>query len=217
MGKLTQTNTERHRATQTDAEQDEAVTKIYLANPERYWLAVRADMPWIQDPDVDDQRQRWAGRDEPDWAAIAAAVQHVMDEVVAGRGRIEPMDEDEPEAGEHIVVDVHLDHLDAEGQEIVREWFDNHTGPVADPWEDSLENGRHRLWNSWRAASDAVLPVHSALLLWLDSIPRMNDDFAVSIYRGAMEGLELIPPTVLKRNGICQPFRVTRSLDLLGP
>jgi hypothetical protein len=174
------------------------VTKINLANPERYWLAVRADMPWIQDPDVEDQRQRWAGRDEPDWAAIAAAVQHVMD-AVAG-GRIEPVDEEDPEEGEHIVVDVDLDHLDAEGQEIVSEWFDSHTGPVADPWGDSLENGRHRLWNSWQAAPDAVLPIHSDLLFWLDSIPRMNDDFAASVYRGAMEGLELIPPTVLKRN-----------------
>jgi hypothetical protein len=176
------------------------VTKVELAHPERYWLAVRADMPGLQDPDLEDQHQRWPDRDGRDWAASAAAVQHVMDEVAGGRGRVEQVDEEDPDAGEHVVVDLDLDHLDAADEEIVSHWFWEGLGPVGDPWRDRVENGRHRLWNSWEAAPDAVLPVYSATLSGLDSIPYEGDHFATIVSREAMEGIELIPPTVLKRN-----------------
>lgn len=174
--------------------------RVELVNPQRYWLAVRDDMPALQDPDVEDQCQRWPDRDERDWAGIAAAVQHVMDELAQGRGRVELVDEDDPDTGEHVVLDADLDHLDTKDQDIVSEWFWEALRPTADPWSDSVQDGRHRLWNCWRVAPDAVLPVHSVKLQYLDDIPHMGEDFGVSYYRGVMEGMELIPPTVVKRN-----------------
>ena len=193
------------------------MTKIKLTNPERYWLAVRADMPWLRDPDVEDLRQRWSDRDERDWTSIVAAVEHVMDEIAGGRGRIELDDEEDPEVGEHVVVDADLDHLAVEDRKIVSGWFHAHTGPVADPWGDSLVNGRHRLWSSWQAVPDAVLPVYSAQLLWLGSIPHMEDDFAAGVYQRTMEGIELISPTVLERNpSFCAELRRVAGLGVPG-
>jgi hypothetical protein len=165
------------------------MTRVEVAHPERWWLAVCADMPWLKDPDVEDHHQRNADRDERDWAGVAAAVQHVMNELTEGRGRIEPVDEDDPSEGNHVVVDLDLEHLDATDQEIVTEWFWKGLGPIADPWDDRLVNGRHRLWSSWKAAPEAALPVESDLLQYLDDVPRMNDDFGASVYRGSNGGI----------------------------
>jgi hypothetical protein len=184
------------------------MTLVTLEHPERWWLAVQADMPWLTDPDVEDGHPRHADCDDRDWAGIATAVQDVMAEVVAGRGRIELIYEDEPSEGNHLVVDADLEHLDATDQDIVTEWFWHQCGPIADPWDDRLVNGRHRLWNAWKAAPQAALPVESALLKYLDDIPLMDGGFAAGIYRGAMEGIELMPPTVMKRNpDLCDELR----------
>lgn len=51
-----------------------------------------------------------------------------------------------------------------------------------------------------RPLPEAALPVSSAQLQWLDDIPHMDEDFAAGVYQGTMEGIELIPPVVLKRN-----------------
>ncbi len=154
-------------------------------------------MPWLEDPDK--RRQRWPDRDERDWAGIAAVVQHVIDEVAERLGRTEQVDEDDPDMGKSVVVDVELGHLEAQDQKIAREWFRPGVGPLGDPW-DGLSDGRHRLWNCWQAAPDAVLPVYSSHLHSLDQVQEMSEDSAARLYEDVRDGIELSSPSAVSRS-----------------
>lgn len=54
-----------------------AVRIIQVLYPSHYWLAARADMPWLCDPDVVDGKQRWPDRGERDWVWLAEAVERL--------------------------------------------------------------------------------------------------------------------------------------------
>lgn len=71
--------------------------------------------------------------------------------------------------------------LTAPERKIVRSWFTNAEAPPADPWDDILGNGRHRLWGAWNANNKLRLPILSDLLLYEDSIDAMGEEFRQSV------------------------------------
>lgn len=141
-------------------------------------------MPWLVDPDVEDGRQRWEDRDTIRWQLIAEVVQE-LGAKLANHEYPAVQEEDSTvydlSAPERVA-------LTPEERKIVAKWFSNVEAPRADPWADHLENGRHRLWNVWKAAPDSVLPILSDLLLWEDSIAEMGEEFARSILLSSKVG-----------------------------
>ena len=162
---------------------------LYVPHTESWWFARRADLPWLTDPHEDDGRVRHHDRDERAWPAIAATVQAVARAIAYGG---HPVDEEDPAVA---VVAVDDPGLAAADRRIVTSWFRaGSEAPAADPWDDGLVNGRHRLWATWRAVPDALLPVHSDLLAYLDDVTLMGPEFAATISQSALDGLRQIPP-----------------------
>lgn len=168
---------------------------LYVRRPEWWWIAAREDLAWLTDPDTDDGNQRSMDRDEPEWSTIATIVETVGRALVNGDHDV---DEDDPTLA---LVPVDIAGLAPADQNIVTSWFQAGVrAPWGDPWDDCLTDGRHRLWNAWRAAPDALLPIYSATLVGLDDIPFMNERFAAEVARSAAEGLRKIPTGTAHRS-----------------
>lgn len=162
---------------------------LHVPHPERWWFARRSDLPWLTDPHEDDQRVRHHDRDERAWPAIAGVVQTAARAIAYGG---HPVDEEDPTVA---LVEVDVDGLDPTDRRIVSSWFRaGSEAPSADPWEDALTNGRHRLWAVWRAVPSAVLPVYSDTLAYLDDVPLMGPEFAAVVQQSALDGLRRLPP-----------------------
>lgn len=161
---------------------------LYVPHPERWWFARRADMPWLTDPHEDDRRVRHQDRDERAWPAITAIVQAVGQALAQGGYLVH---EEDPTVA---VVSADAPVMAAEDVRIIKSWFRaGAEAPAAEPWDDTLTNGRHRLWAAWRAVPDALLPVHSDLIAYVDDMPFMGPDFAATISQSALDGLRQMP------------------------
>lgn len=161
---------------------------MYVPHPERWWIAAREDLPWLTDPDADEGHLRHRDRDERQWTTIARIVETVGRAIAGG---VHDVDEDDPTVAR---VPVAVDGLTPADRNIVTSWFRaGSQAPWGDPWEDSLTNGRHRLWNVWRAAPDAQVPVYSATLVGLDDVPLMGEQFAAVVAQSAADGLRQMP------------------------
>lgn len=163
-------------------------TTLYVPHPERWWIAARTDLPWLTDPDVDDGRVRWPDRDERQWTAVASLVEAVARAIASGGHDV---DDDDPAVA---TVPADVGALGPVDRKIVTSWFRaGSEAPSGDPWEDGLTNGRHRLWNAWRAAPDALLPIYSDTLAGLDDAPVMGEQFAAVVAQSAADGLRDVP------------------------
>lgn len=161
---------------------------LYVPHAEWWWFATRDDLPWLTDPDEDDGRVRHADRDERGWAAIATAVGTVAQSIACDEHDV---DDEYPNMA---LVPVDLTGLGMEDKRIVKSWFRaGSEAPSTDPWKDTLTNGRHRLWATWQAEPNALLPVYSDLLVYLDDVPLMDDEFARVLRQSAFDGLRQMP------------------------
>lgn len=161
---------------------------MYVPHPERWWIAAREDLAWLTDPDVDDGRVRWPDRDQRQWTAVAGVVDAVGRAIAYGGHDV---DEEDPTVA---LVPVDMARLAPADRNIVRSWFRaGAEAPSGDPWDDSLTNGRHRLWNAWRAAPDALLPVYSDTLAGIDDAALMGEQFAAVVAQSAVDGLRELP------------------------
>lgn len=171
------------------------MTLIAIAHPERWWLAVRKDVPLLSDPDLDDGHTRHRDATAPAWSSIAGVVQKVGRMIIAGDYAVHA---DDPV---WVHVQVHLDGLDERDQKIVTQWFRGGvTSPSADPGDEMPNDGRHRLWASWTAFPQAVLPIYSNVLPHLDSVDLETDDLATTIISEAERVLANSAPAVLERS-----------------
>jgi len=163
-------------------------TTLYVPHPERWWIAARADLPWLTAPDVDDGRVRWPDRAERQWTTVAGVVEAVARTIAYGGHDV---DEDDPTAA---LVSIDAAGLAPADRNIVTSWFRaGSEAPSGDPWDDGLTNGRHRLWNAWQAAPDALLPIYSDALAGLDDAPLMGEQFAAVVAQSAADGLHDLP------------------------
>lgn len=168
---------------------------VYVEHPERQWLASKSDLAWLTDPDVDDKRIRWSDRDERAWSTIATEVEKIA--LLLQQGEYEVNDDGDAYA----VVDVDTDGLAEEDRELIAEWFSGvGLSPCGDPWVGELVDGRHRLWNAWKAAPHVLLPIHSDLLADQDSSALLPVEFSQTLKRSAASGLQRVPAGVAARN-----------------
>lgn len=167
------------------------VIRVHIVHRERYWSALRGDMPWLSDPDVDEGAQRHPDRDELDWEAIADAVENAGWRLSAGDLSV---DED---GDEWLPIDV--SRLEAKERVVVRSWFPPARGPKSDAGRERLIDGRHRLWNAWKARPDAVLPINSSVLGGVDEIPHVAG-MAEALRIDIAEVLEAADYAVLERS-----------------
>lgn len=155
---------------------------IGVRNPHHYWLAAREDMPWLSDPDVDDGAPRWDDRELRDWFSIGADAASIGEQLVWGMGAAGPDDESAEDDISYSAQTVNP--VDAK---IVRSWFRSGVeAPRADPGDEGLDNGRHRLWCAWTASPDLLLPVQSAVLQSAADMPAMDAGYA-QLVRGEVE------------------------------
>lgn len=186
-------------------------TMIFVPNPDRYWLAARTDLPWLVDPDLQDGRQRHPDRAVRRWSRIAAAVESVGTALAAEAHDVNPLD------AAQAAVSIDTEALEPADVAIVESWFStSREAPMGDPWDVSLDNGRHRLWCCWTAAPDALLPVSSGTLVWLDSVEalaREGDDEGAKrllsqVRNEASNGLARLPGHIRRVS-----VRYVRALD----
>lgn len=72
---------------------------------------------------------------------------------------------------------------------ILRSWFREFEAPCADPWDEDLVNGRHRLWCAWEASPAALLPVRSSLLGFVGDCTALGPQLAPVVASSALAGL----------------------------
>lgn len=159
--------------------------QIQIRHPERFWFAVSTEMPGLVDPDTRDGKPRHADRDTIRWGVVGELVQE-LGEILARQ------DFKVHEDADGAVYDLYVVDrfgLTAAEQNIVSSWFTDYEAPRSDPWHDSLDNGRHRLWGAWQCTPDLVLPVLSDLLLWEDSIDDAGEEFRLQVCLSAKIGL----------------------------
>lgn len=148
--------------------------QIHVPNPERWWLAGTADMPWLTDPDGGGAR-RYPAAHERNWRAIAEVVETVGRAIAVPGHAVLP---DDP-TWAVVDVDVEAADLDVDDLRIINSWFKVHNdAPRSDPGRGSVADGRHRLFGAWKANPAALLPVYSARLLDIDDIMKFAENVA---------------------------------------
>lgn len=160
-----------------------------MPKPQRWWFAKKEDLWWLTDPDEDEGR-RWADRDTRQWAAIAPIVDGVARALSAGKYA---------DADGDATVRVELSALDEADREIVLSWLQLWQAPSADAWSTTSTDGRHRLWNTWHAAPEALLPLYSALLWHADDVDEMPSDHLRSYRDEAAGGLVYLSEEIAAR------------------
>lgn len=144
-------------------------------------------MPWLTDPDTEDGHQHHHDRDTVRWRLIGSVVQDLGSQLNNQAHR--SLRHEDP-------MGVHLyaltEFLTAAERQIVTSWFSEWEAPRADVWDKALGNGRHRLWNVWRASPDAVLPISSALLPYEDSVLGSDGELAEQIWLSSKIGIQRI-------------------------
>ena len=135
---------------------------LIIQRPQELWFATAADQLVPADPDITDGKIRPYSLGEVNWREIAKIMTAVsrkllqagMDGQLPGRLRIDlsPIRET-PRPGDI---------------EVLRQWF----GPQEVMGDPSFQaNGRHRLWKSWAADPDAVLPIRSKVRAAAPDLP----------------------------------------------
>ena len=131
--------------------------RLHIPRSERYWMATAELFPGMIDPDVDDGRQRWADRDDIRWNEIGRMITGVSRVLGAGSYAEPELLDDAIEVSTAAPVG----GLTLSETKILESWFTFAEAPRGDLWDNDLVNGRHRLWNVWKHAPVAILPIRS--------------------------------------------------------
>ncbi|WP_185751342.1 hypothetical protein [Arthrobacter sp. 31Y] len=141
------------------------------------------------DPDVEDNHRKHPDRDTIRWAAVGEVVQKCATKLM--NQDYTPVEDEEPNAFNLFLPDNFS--LTPEEHNIVQSWFWGGEMLRNDPWCDTNSNGRHRLWNVWKASPHLILPIYSELLRMEDEIPFMNEEFARDLPVNAKAGTLKVP------------------------
>lgn len=146
-------------------------------------MATRDELPWLNNPDVDEGTQRSPDRDDIRWRELGAILTEVSSSLAEGRYVCS--------ANLNDTIEIAITTGPPEGLtlaevEVLEAWFDYVDAPRGDPWSDGLVNGRHRLWNVWKHAPHAVLPIRSDLL---DYSEKAADDLEKADIKNLSKGI----------------------------
>jgi hypothetical protein len=170
----------------TDREPEEplmlTLDMLELAWPERFWMATRADLPWLKDPDAT-EGQRHADRDTIRWAVLGTILTEVSAALATGGYAVST---DVSDTIEIPLQTTPSDGLTRSEMEIIEEWWDHGIAPRADLWAGNFLNGRHRLWNVWKHDPTAVLPIRSEFLDVAAELPDIRDEKRASVHAASI-------------------------------
>ncbi|KQQ28619.1 hypothetical protein ASF54_08205 [Frondihabitans sp. Leaf304] len=130
----------------TDA--DDAVR---VENPSAFWFATAADVTWFADPNDGRYPQHTT-----DWSVTASWLERAVDSLA--RGAWEQDGDDS-----WLIVSDYPGNLDRDGRFIIESLLWAH--PIEmDPWDNELDDGRHRSWGLWNYDPNILIPIRSRLL-----------------------------------------------------
>jgi hypothetical protein len=133
-----------------------------FGDPSRWWVATRADVAWLYDPDDWDHPKR-QHHDGARYDVMTTVLNRVS-------ARLGSASTDDPITIEVTPSEVHL--LGPVGVRLLRTW-PHDDPPTYDPWSSldrraityggstRVSQGRHRSWCAWRADPTALLPIRS--------------------------------------------------------
>lgn len=126
---------------------------LLVAMPRKWWFAQRSDMTAdFSNPDDHEARRPYVDRNVR-WPAIVAMVEHVGQQIKARGSSVE---EGEP-------LEVWFDQLrgglSKAEWDVVTGWFSGVGGGVICDPVVGIDDGRHRLWETFNAVPDATVPV----------------------------------------------------------
>lgn len=137
---------------------------LLVAKPRNWWFAQRGDMTAdFSNPDDHEARRPYVDRNVR-WPAIVAMVEHVGQQIKA---RGSSVGEDEP-------LEVWFDQLrgglSKAEWDVVTGWFSGPGGSVFCDPVVGINDGRHRLWETFNAVPDATVPVMDVRLTFLSRV-----------------------------------------------
>lgn len=110
--------------------------EIEVDQPAAWCWAPLRELPFVTDPDLEDDSSRYIGPPDGGWRAIGDAVTEILKQV-----ELELRTVTDPGATVHLSVE-----LTREQTEIVQFWFSRGEAPQWSPADDAWLNGRHRTW-----------------------------------------------------------------------
>lgn len=170
--------------------------RLHIPRPERYWMATAGLFPGMVDPDIDDGRQRWPDRDDIRWDEIGLIITGVSLALADGSYDESQLLDD----AVSVSISAPDGGLTLSETRILKSWFTFAEAPRGDLWVNDLVNGRHRLWNVWKHAPSAILPIRSGVLDYTDDVDSMGESFAATIRDNATMGLNKLPADVITRS-----------------
>ena len=152
--------------------------EIDVHNPDEFWFATFADGFIGEDPDAEDGYERSYRSGPADWTLIADMMTDISGQLRTASFEVVAIKLEPPES---------IPSFDA-----ILAWFSLGDMVLGDP--GNLINGRHRLWNSWRARPDAVLPIRSAIRTIVSEAGEPAPGEANGVLSSAQEGLWTLNP-----------------------
>lgn len=159
-------------------------------------MATAGLFPGMVDPDIDDGRQRWPDRDDIRWDEIGLIITGVSLALADGSYDESQLLDD----AVSVSISAPDGGLTLSETRILKSWFTFAEAPRGDLWVNDLVNGRHRLWNVWKHAPSAILPIRSGVLDYTDDVDSMGESFAATIRDNATMGLNKLPADVITRS-----------------
>jgi hypothetical protein len=153
-------------------------------------------MPWLTDPELDNDRPFRRDRLEIRWRVLGRILTELSGRLQRG--------EYSPSAEFANTVEVAFapppGGLSVTEITILDSWFAPGDAPRADAWHTELLDGRYRTWNVWAHDPSAWLPIRSPLLDLIDDIAKGGPYLAASIRERAVYGRRMLPTIVARRS-----------------
>ena len=163
----------RQKTPPTTSDDRHTVGVVELNRPARRWMATRQDLPWLTDITAttlhaDDPAIRWD--------CLGAILTEISNALTDGN-YVAFANFDEP-----IQITIRsgpADGLATAELAILKTWSNSDTAPRGDLLSPHL-SAAELVWNVWKHAPEAILPVHSAVLDYEHDIDAYTDGFAAA-------------------------------------
>ena len=152
-----------------DEDDRHKVAVIELSWPQRLWMATRQDIAWLADRAEDAGHRYDADIDDIRWQNLGAILTEISHALTSGNY------EESAVLGETIAISIHsspVDGLTRAEFNILNTWIV--ATPRGDPSSDQLFNAGV-LWNVWKHAPQAILPIRSDILDYADDVDSATD------------------------------------------
>lgn len=167
------------------------MVEFFAKEPREVWLAKFGDIPGLVDPD-EGRRPRHKDSSDLNWKAIGDAVENAGRKLVTGSYYIDD------DGDQVMTIDLEQYGFTDIEYRIVTGWL-TANGPHGDPGIAGVSDGRHRLWNVWMQNPDAVLPIRSDILIYIDNVEE-NRELAGTMSDDVRKILKVAPQVVLDRS-----------------